>query len=203
MNEVFQNVRIVFPDGLYGYMRALSVNARANMIKARNRLRRDGKNVSFSFRSSVGIGDGMDGREVRAQMRRCRSVYVERQESRYRNRGLLARLYFLHGSYVALSVPGEGAFIAMLEIDGSVAAYMEGYVNTARKALEVPRIAMNAEFGRYSPGRLLIVEAVAWLSANSDVRTIDLCRGDERYKLDLGGILYATESVQACTEVPA
>ena len=203
LSETFQNVRIVFSDGLDEYMRSLSVNARANMRKARNRLRRDGRNLSFSFRSSVGIGDGMDGREARTQVHRCRAVYVARQESRYRNSGWLARLFFRHGSYVALSVPGDNSFVAALEIDGDIAAYMEGYVNMARKALEVPRVAMNAEFGRYSPGRLLIVEAVAWLSANSNVRTIDLCRGDERYKLDLGGILYATESVQACTEVPA
>ena len=127
MNERFQNVRIVFPDGLDGYMRALSVNARANISKARNRLRRDGKNVSFSFRSSVGIGDGLDGREVRAQMRRCRSVYVERQESRYRNRGLLARLYFLHGSYVALSVKQAGVLARdMKKVDQYVVFQMIG-----------------------------------------------------------------------------
>ena len=71
----------------------------------------------------------------------------------------------------------------------------------SRMALEVPRIAMNDKFGRYSPGWILIVEAVSWLCENSDIRAIDLCRGDERYKLDLGGICYSTESVQACTEV--
>ena len=201
--ETFQNVRIVFPGGLDGYMRALSVNARANMRKARNRLRRDGRNLSFSFRSSVGIGDGMDGQEARTQVRRCRAVYLARQESRYRNSGWLARLFFRHGCYVALSVPGENSFVAALEIDGDIAAYMEGYVNTVRKALEVPRIAMNAEFGRYSPGRLLIVEAISWLCENTDIRSVDLCRGDERYKLDFGGVLYSTESVQVCTEVPA
>ena len=33
--------------------------------------------------------------------------------------------------------------------------------------------------------------------------SVDLSRGDERYKLDFGGVLYSTESVQVCTEVPA
>ena len=199
--ETFPNVRILFQDGLAGYMRSLGANARSNLKKARNRLRRDGKGLSFSFRSSVGIGEPMDGRAARAQLRRCRSVYLKRQRSRYRNGGFLARLFFQRGSYVALSVPGEGAFFAALEIDGCIAAYMEGYVNMSRLALEVPRIAMNDKFGRYSPGWILIVEAVSWLCENSDIRTIDLCRGDERYKLDLGGICYSTESVQACTEV--
>ncbi len=201
--ETFSNVRILFQDGLEGYMRSLGANARSNLRKARNRLRRHGKGISFSFRSSVGIGEPMDGRAARAQLRRCRSVYLKRQRSRYRNGGFLARLFFQHGSYVALSVPGEGAFFAALEIDGCIAAYMEGYVNMSRLALEVPRIAMNAAFERYSPGRLLVVEAVSWLCANSDIRTIDLCRGDEKYKLDLGGTPYATETVVAETEVTA
>ena len=201
--EMFPNFRILFQDGLDSYERSLGANARSNLRKARNRLRSDGKTSAFSFRSSVGIGEPMDGRAARGQLRRCRSVYLDRQESRYRNRGLLARLFFQHGSYVALSVPGEGAFFAALEIDGCIAAYMEGYVNAARRSLEVPRIAMNAAFERYSPGRLLVVDAVAWLCANSDIRTIDLCRGDEKYKLDLGGTPYATETVVAETEVPA
>ena len=202
-DATFPNVRILFQNGLDGYMRSLGAKARSNLRNARNRLRRDGKGLSFSFCSSVGIGAPMDGRAARMQLRRCRSVYLERQASRYRNRGLLARLFFRYGSYVALSVPGEGAFFAALEIDGCIAAYMEGYVNRSRQALEVPRVAMGDKFGRYRPGWILIVEAVSWLCENSAIRAIDLCRGDERYKLDVGGICYSTESVQACTEVTA
>jgi len=201
--ETFPNVRILFQDGLNGYMRSLGANSRANLRKARNRLRRDGRGLSFSLCSTVGIGAPMDGRAARAQLRRCRSVYLDRQESRYQHRGFLARLFFMHGSYIALSIPGEGSFFAALEIDGDIAAYMEGYVNAARKSLEVPRIAMNDKFGCYSPGWILIVEAVSWLCENSDIRAIDLCRGDERYKLAVGGTRYSTESVRACTEVSA
>ena len=105
----------------------------------------------------------------------------------------------MHGCYISQSVPGRSSFVAVLCIDGCVAAYMEGYVNMARAALEVPRIAIDDRFARYSPGRLLIAEAARWLCANSQLRCIDLCRGDERYKLNLGGTLYETATIRAWT----
>lgn len=199
----FPNVRISFVGGADRYFRSLGRNARSNARREANRVRRDGCHVSFSFRSTVGLGGRMDDRGARALLRRCRAVYLARQESRYGNRGWLARLFFRHGSYVPLSIPGGRSFMAVLEMDGCVAAYMEGYVNPGRQALEVPRIAMDGAFGRYGPGRMLVAETVRWLCANSPIRAIDLCRGDERYKLDLGGIRHATVSVRAATEVSA
>lgn len=197
--ETFANVRIPFAGGTEGFAAALPRNARSVEKVARNRLRRERRTVSFSFRSSVGLGDGMSGREPRRMLRECRRVYLERQKRRYGNGGWLARLFFMHGCYVSLSVPCGHSFMAVLRVDGCVAAYMEGYVNSARRALEVPRIAIDDSFARYSPGRLLVTETVRWLCANSNLRCIDLCRGDERYKLDLGGTPYETATVRVET----
>lgn len=195
----FANVRIPFAEGAEAFSAALSGNARSVEKVARNRLRREGRSVSFSFRSSVGLGQGMSGREARRLLRECRCVYLERQRRRYGHGGWLARLFFMHGCYISLSVPCGHSFLAVLRVDGNVAAYMEGYVNSARAALEVPRIAIDGRFARYSPGRLLVSETVRWLCANSQLRCIDLCRGDERYKLELGGTLYETATVRAGT----
>lgn len=42
-------------------------------------------------------------------------------------------------------------------------------------------------FGRYSPGILLILEAAKrWMTEG--VVDFDMCRGDERYKKEMGGI---------------
>ena len=201
--ETSRSVRITFPDGVGQYARKLGRNARSNERKARNRIRRDGCDMTFAFYSSAGIGGDIYDSEARSLLRRCRAVYVMRQKNRYGHSGLLARLFFLHGSYVPISIPGERSFVAALKIDGKVAAYMEGYVNVARAALEVPRIAMDDGFGRYSPGRLLVAETIKWLCENSDIRTIDLCRGDERYKTDLGGDVYDTATVCVETEASA
>lgn len=197
--ETFANVRISFAEGTENFAGALPRNARSVEKVARNRLLREKRSVSFSFRSSVGLGGGMSGREPRRLLRECRRVYLERQKRRYGNGGWLARLFFMHGCYISLSVPCGHSFMAVLRVDGHVAAYMEGYVNFARAALEVPRIAIDDSFARYSPGRLLVAETVGWLRANSGLRCIDLCRGDERYKLDLGGTLYETATVRVET----
>jgi len=197
--ETFANVRVSFAGGAERFDAALPRNARSVERVARNRLRREGRSVAFSFRSSAGLGEGLSGRESRRLLRECRRVYLGRQKRRYGHGGWLARLFFMHGCYISLSVPGGSSFVAVLRVDGCVAAYMEGYVNTARAALEVPRIAIDDRFARYSPGRLLIAEAVRWLCANSQLRCIDLCRGDERYKLDLGGTLYETATIRAWT----
>ncbi|MBQ9430007.1 MAG: GNAT family N-acetyltransferase [Kiritimatiellae bacterium] len=200
MTQVTQNVRIDFKDGADALARSLGRNTRGNIRETRNRLRRDGRKVSFVFYSTVGIGGDMLAPEAATLLRKCRTVYIARQASRYNHSGWTARLFFRHGSYIALSVPGNCSFVAALEIDGIVGAYMEGYVNLKRKALEVPRIAINDTFKRYGPGRLLVLETAQWLEAHSSVRTIDLCRGGERYKLELGGTLYTTLTVCAKTE---
>ena len=193
-----QNVRIDFPDGVEPLLRSLGRTRRGNLQKARNRLRRDNRTVSLAFFSTAGIGKDMATPEGRAMLRRCRAVYLARQESRYSHSGWMARLYFTHGSYVPLSIPGERTFLAALQIDGTIGAYMEGYVNPAHTALEAPRIAMNDTLGRYAPGRLLMMETARWLQDHSAIRTIDLCRGDERYKREVGGTPYTT--VTLCAE---
>lgn len=53
--------------------------------------------------------------------------------------------------------------------------------------LLMPRLAIDTSFGRYSPGILLILEAAKrWMTEG--VVDFDMCRGDERYKKEMGGI---------------
>ena len=56
-----------------------------------------------------------------------------------------------------------------------------------RDHLLMPRLAIDTSFGRYSPGILLILEAAKrWMTEG--VVDFDMCRGDERYKKEMGGI---------------
>lgn len=51
----------------------------------------------------------------------------------------------------------------------------------------MPRLAIDTSFSRYSPGILLILEATKlWM--NEGIVDFDMCRGDERYKKEMGGI---------------
>lgn len=69
-----------------------------------------------------------------------------------------------------------------------MAGFCSGYIDN--DSFVIPRLSINDEFARYSPGYLLINEAIKWFSANSNIRIIDLSEGAEKYKLDLGGIVY-------------
>lgn len=77
------------------------------------------------------------------------------------------------------------AELYVLEIDHQPASFMIVYRH--RDHLLMPRLAIDTSFGRYSPGILLILEATKrWMTEG--VVDFDMCRGDERYKKEMGGI---------------
>lgn len=51
----------------------------------------------------------------------------------------------------------------------------------------VPKLAIDSSFKRYSPGYLLIVETLRY-GYKVGISDFDLCRGDEEYKLKIGGV---------------
>lgn len=77
------------------------------------------------------------------------------------------------------------AELYVLEIDHQPASFLIVYRH--RDHLLMPRLAIDTSFGRYSPGILLILEAAKrWMTEG--VVDFDMCRGDERYKKEMGGI---------------
>lgn len=79
----------------------------------------------------------------------------------------------------------KDAQLYVLEIDQKPAAFMIVYRHN--KHLLMPRLAIDTSFSRYSPGILLILEATKlWM--NEGIVDFDMCRGDERYKKEMGGI---------------
>lgn len=56
-----------------------------------------------------------------------------------------------------------------------------------RKHLLMPKLAIDSSFSRYSPGILLILESSKkWI--DEGIADFDMCRGDERYKKEMGGL---------------
>ena len=172
-----------------GYLSALGGVARHNLRKG---LRwASEKGIRFDFYSSCGYGSSIDLKTLTESRR----IYRRRQAERYGHRGPIAALYFAALNYISLSIPGDRGYLAVLRIGGRIAATMEGYVNRSRRALEMPRLSMDSSFSEYGPGRLLVAECVRWMLAETDLRILDLCRGDERYKRELGGRRYLTRCV--------
>lgn len=79
-----------------------------------------------------------------------------------------------------------------LYIDGQLAAFLSGMTDGVR--LVVPRLSINDEYRRYSPGAMLISEAIKMLASQSTIRVLDLSKGEEPYKYQLGGRIHKAYS---------
>lgn len=79
----------------------------------------------------------------------------------------------------------SNARLYVLEIDRQPAAFMVIYAD--KQHLLMPRLAIDMAYSRYSPGILIILESVK-LWQKESIADFDMCRGDERYKTDVGGI---------------
>ncbi len=75
-------------------------------------------------------------------------------------------------------------------MNGIPSASLMGFIRGGR--LYIPRLAINSDFSFYSPGMVLIRELVDYTVRSPELSTIDLSRGDEKYKYAVGGEEYCT-----------
>lgn len=176
------------------YLMSLSQNTRQNTRKAYSRLRKDGHEFVFKMYSGCGIGDRFGNARSLEDLQLCTDVYCKRQKEEYRELGWGMEKYVRHCHYMAASVNSPEHYFCALFIDGQVAGYMQGYINPRRRAMEIPRFAINSDWGWYSPGKVLISECVRFLmnEGGGMVKWLDIGRGEERYKYDMGGVGYET-----------
>ena len=80
----------------------------------------------------------------------------------------------------------EQSELYVLTLNNKIAAFMHVY-NHYGYAL-MPKLAINHSFSRYSPGILLLLESLK-LMIKKGVKDFDMCRGDERYKKEIGGVM--------------
>lgn len=111
----------------------------------------------------------------------CYKVYVQRQAKQYEKGVIYHRFSYKWINYMSQTVTSEEGFVAIVKVDGQVAAFMKGYNNVRTESLEVPRLAINDEYYFYSPGVLLVNETMKWIYDQDDVSILDLCRGTEKY----------------------
>ena len=84
----------------------------------------------------------------------------------------------------------DNSYLAVLKTGDKVMAFLAGFKTHAGDRIVVPRLAIDATYRFYSPGYVLLSETIKHLQQQGIVTTLDLSRGDERYKTDFGGQLY-------------
>lgn len=175
------------------YTASLSKSTRQNIRTAHNRLQKDG--LSWSLQTATPISSAPTLWEE------AMSIYIDRQIEAFDVRKRHSRKntikYYLDKKHDSISLKKlPNTYISLLKINNKPAATLMGFIDTTKKSLVVPRLAMNAEHNRYSPGLILIVETLREMIAQTNIRSIDLSRGDERYKYVMGGKEYHTNEFQ-------
>lgn len=185
-------VNIPLPDDYEAYLMSLSTNTRQNVRKAYHRLERAGLSYLFDFFHPSSQNPHYD---------ECLEIYIKRLTEILHKRSGMARRaedwkvrHMRHDTRTLRDF--SNACTAVLRIGGDVAAVLFGLVNVQGDRILIPRIAFNSSFKFYSPGLLLISELAKHLMAGSKICNIDLTRGAERYKFDMGGQTYLTKDLR-------
>ena len=78
---------------------------------------------------------------------------------------------------------------AVFYIDNQLAGTINGVISNDGRVI-VTRLSVNVKFGVYSPGGLLINETIKAITSQNiaNIKSLDLSRGDEKYKYTYGGI---------------
>ncbi len=184
-------VAIDLHEDVDSYFSGLSSSVRQNVRTAYNRMKRDGR----VYELKVYAGDGEVPKKCRKEIM---SVYLSRLFSKYKHKGAMRLFdqlkykYLKHDSKSLFVMSSK--FHAVLYIDGRIAGFMNGLKSSDNACIVVPRLAIDNTYRFYSPGYVLVYETIKYLIAEGQVKVLDLSRGDEKYKLDLGGKCYYTRN---------
>lgn len=174
-------VKIPFPDDYEAYEQGLSRNARSNLHKAYSKIRRN----NIETRLQVIHGPFTDT----ALLSDVIKIYTKRESER-KHRRMDFFPYLKHRYFSALAWAMEtmdSHYTFCLFLNHQPAAFMTGFA-TNYNEIVFPYVAIDSAFSTYSPGKVMIGESIKYLQTNTAIRGLDLSRGDERYKLEMGGI---------------
>lgn len=201
-----KNTSISF-ENYEDYYAQLAKSVRQNLRTAYNRAAKDGHKLCFSviIRNSITSVENnapwkandllqYQRRSITNSTRRILysetlNLFVARHENRYDDviKGF-RRWYFCHVNYQTRSVLKLAtAFLCIIRLDNDIAAFCNGFIDDKRKSVFIPRLALNENWTRYSPGVMLINEMVKYFSIHTSISILDLGLGDENYKLQMGG----------------
>lgn len=171
------NAAISFGNSYDDYFNSLSKSTRQNIRTAYNRVNADGLNLEVST---------FHGTDTNLPIKEIISLYCRRHNERYGVKtNILKQWFLIHQSFATRMYRfSPNALTVCLKINGKLAAFLSGLYHNDR--LIVPRLSINNEYKRYSPGMLLVCESIKFLISNTSIRVLDLSLGSEKYKYSLG-----------------
>ena len=184
-------VAIDMQENYQAYLRTVSKNMRHQINKTYNRLEREGVGQELQIYEAP-------KRVPKTLERKINQMYITRLISRYnpeRQGSKLWRAYYWilfqylkHDTRSFRKLPNS--FLAVVMSEEKVMAFVSGYKTHDGKTVSMTRLAINEDLDYYSPGRILMNELIKYLHAETDIKVLDMSRGNERYKKDFGGRSY-------------
>ena len=169
------------------YLSSLGKNIYKNIRKAYNHLATDGKTMSLQCYTVA-------NQPSRRLLHDLWTLYYRRKMAWENQHKTLLRKLLIKAEAFKQAVVGrqtksmlrlEESELFVLFIDDKIAAFMHTYVHNQHVLM--PKLAIDVSFSRYSPGILLIQETMKQY-IQKGIKDFDMCRGDERYKIEVGGI---------------
>ena len=180
--------RIDLPETYDGYFHSLGKGMRQNIRTIMNRLEKDACQTSFS----VYYGNEMPDEEYEKFLSLYeQSWYRKNGRSRYRIKNAFNSyvIKYRHPYAATLnSIPSS--FCICYRINGEIAAAEGGYADPLGRYIVVHRTAYDPRFQRYDPGHMMHFELIRYMIEKTDIRVLDLSKGDEPYKFQLGAKIY-------------
>lgn len=184
-------VKIALPNDYDAYWNGLSKHQRQNIRTANNKLEKDSVSCVLKV---------YDKRTAlpRKVWNQCQHMYDVRHGFvtdpllMWKNRHLNAYHYILRKV--------DDRRICVLYSGDTVIAYMAGMYSEKQKCYFVPRLCINPDYSKYSPGIVLVNETAKHL-IREGCETLDLMLGDEPYKLAMGGTINFNYSLHTTTNI--
>jgi hypothetical protein len=178
-------------------LKSLRPSVRQNIRTAYNRMKRDGLSYRLEvYDAAHPVSDAVWDRIMDLYFERMSTKYKRRKTRSWLSRQLMRRRYYRikHDTRSLHSLPN--GFHAVLWSGKRIMAFMSGLTSHDASLVSVPRLAIDSFYGFYSPGYVLIAETIRYFSAHPTLRVLDLSRGEEKYKLDMGGQVYSTCDIE-------
>ena len=176
-------VKIVFADDYDEYYKTLSKSVRQNIRTSYNKMNKN--NIVFELKVFSGQLD--DKRVLGDIMRIYTKREFERKDKAVNKFKAIKNRYFNPLVWAMKTMQSQYTFV--LYIENKATAFMTGFKSNSN-SIVFPMLAIDSDYSKYMPGKLMINEAIKYLINNSSIRVLDLSRGTEKYKLDMGGIIH-------------
>lgn len=176
--------RILLPASYDLYYAGLSKNSKKKLRRIYNKIIVDG------IRSKIMVDyDNINKNLLYNHM----DIYWQRYSEKNccKKIGFVNKLTKLYTDYTYLITDKSSRSIVFtLYYNNKIAAFFHGVI-TNYNSIIITRSAMNSSFYEYSPGKMLINEAIKYIYEHyPSIKVFDMTFGDEEYKAEMGGTFY-------------